>query len=226
MNELKIKSIAKNLGADLCGIASLYRFKDAPSGHNPSDIYSECNSVIVFAKKVPSGSIYADNCIPYTHVNNIITQAVDKLGIELCLILEDSGIVAVPIPSDDPSEYWDADDQYARGILSLRHAGYFAGLGVLGKNTLLINEEYGSMIQIGAVLVDIELNEDPIATYNPCNTECGLCIDSCPQKALDSITINQKSCRSLSNFITERGFNLKKCNICRVICPNCLGLEI
>lgn len=219
----KIKDIAMDLGADLCGIASSDRFKDAPKGHHPLDIYPKCKSIIVFAKKVPAGSMSADNCIPYTHVNDVITEEVDRLGINLCQILENSEIGCVPIPSDDPSEYWEADKQYARGILSLRHAGYFAGLGVLGKNTLLINEKYGNMIQIGAVLVDIQIESDPLADYEGCLDECNLCIDSCPQEALDTITVNQKHCREISIVETERGFVLKKCFICRKVCPNCLG---
>jgi len=226
IDKSRIKDIAKSLGADLCGIASSDKFNDAPQGHHPLDIYSKCKSVIVFAKKIPSGSMYANSCIPYTYVNEVATEEVDKLGMNLCLILENSGIECVPIPSDDPSEHWEPHRQYARGILSLRHAGYFAGLGVLGKSTLLINEKYGSMIQIGAVLVDIELEDDPIANYEGCLEECSLCIDSCPQKALDTVTVNQKLCRELSNFENERGFVLKKCYECRKVCPNSSGLRL
>lgn len=225
MDHLKIKAMAKDLGADLCGIASVERFQDAPVGFNPSDIYSKCKSVIVFAKRVPAGSLSAENCIPYTHVSDVIVQEVDSLGVKLCLILEDLGIEAVPIPSDDPSEYWESENQYAMGILSMRHAGYLAGLGVIGKNTLLINGKYGNMIQIGAVLVDIKLESDPLATYTVCREKCSLCIDKCPQKALDGETVNQKNCRVLSNFVNERGYVLKKCNLCRSICPNALGLS-
>jgi epoxyqueuosine reductase QueG len=130
----------------------------------------------------------------------------------------------VPIPSDDPSEYWEAANKYARGILSLRHAGHFAGLGILGKNTLLTNEKYGNMIQIGAILVDTKLESDAIAEYKGCLEKCSLCIDSCPQKAIDGTTVNQKLCRKLSIVVTERGFVLKKCNLCRKVCPTCLGL--
>jgi epoxyqueuosine reductase len=226
IDKSKIKDITQDLGADLCGIASPNRFSDAPEGHHPLDIYLKCKSVIVFAKKVPRGSMSANNCIPYTYVNEVVTREVDRLGIKLCLILEEIGIKCVPIPSDDPSQYWEPENQYARGIISLRHAGYFAGLGVLGKNTLLINEKYGNMIQIGAVLVDIKLESDPIVNYKGCLEECSLCIDSCPQKALDKITVNQKLCRKLSNFVTERGFILKKCNLCRKVCPNCSGLKL
>lgn len=212
------------LGADLCGITSHEKFKEAPIGHKPTDIYSKCKSLIVFAKKVPAESLYADNCVPYSHVSELIIMEVDMIGVKICRIMEDRGIGAVPIPSDNPSIYWEADNQYARGILSLRHAGYFAGLGVLGKNTLLINEKYGNMMQIGAVLVDLKLKNDPIAEYEACKPNCSLCIKLCPQNALDGKTVNQKLCRPLSNYVTERGFILKKCNICRRECPNVTGL--
>jgi epoxyqueuosine reductase QueG len=225
LNSKTIKNIAYELGADLCGIASVEKFKDAPSGFNPSDIYSKCKSVVVFAKRVSFRALYAENCIPHTYVSEVIVQEVNRLGAQLCLTLEDLGIVSVPIPSDDPSEYWESENQYARGILSLRHAGYLAGLGVMGKNTLLVNEKYGNMIQIGAILVDIELESDKIADFTVCKENCTLCIDKCPQKALDGETVNQKNCRVLSNFVTERGFVLKKCHLCRSVCPNSLGLH-
>lgn len=164
--------------ADLCSIATVGRFKDAPKGHHPVDIYKDCKQVIVFARKVPSGLLFADNCVHYIHVNNIITQEVDSLGIKLSLTLEESGIEAVAIPSDDPLEHWELEKQYARAVLSMRNSGYLAGLGVLGKNTLLINDKYGNMIQIGAILVDVELEPDPIATYQSCLPDCSLCLDS------------------------------------------------
>lgn len=223
MDSKTIKNITAKLGADLCGIASVERFQNAPAGFNPLDIYSGCKSVIVFAKRVPSGALYAENCIPHTYLSEVIVQEVNRLGAQLCLTLEDLGIISIPIPSDDPSEYWEAENQYVKGILSLRHAGYLAGLGVMGKNTLLVNEKYGNMIQMGAVLVDIELESDPIVDFPVCRENCSLCIDKCPQKALDGETVNQKNCRVLSNFVTERGFVLKKCHLCRSICPNALG---
>jgi epoxyqueuosine reductase len=54
MDSKEIKEIVKGLGADICGISTTERFKNAPEGHKPSDIYPECESVIVFAKKVPN----------------------------------------------------------------------------------------------------------------------------------------------------------------------------
>jgi epoxyqueuosine reductase QueG len=220
-----IKEIVKSLGADLCGVAPVERFNEAPKGFHPKDIYKDSKSVVVFAKRLPVESLFAISCVPYTYVNNIITQKVDELGFEVALELEGQGIRAVPIPSDDPYEYWEAENSYGRAIISLRHACHLAGLGVLGKNTLLINNEFGNMIQIGAVLVPIELEGDTIATYEGCLVDCNLCIDSCPAKALDGNTVNQKLCRPLSNYRTEKGYILKKCNLCRKICPSALGIK-
>jgi len=220
----EIKSTAFDLVADLCGITSVDRFSSAPKGFHPNDISRDCRSVLVFAKKLPAGSLFASSCIPYTYINRVITEEVDALTLTLSRRLEALGVKNVPVPSDDPSEYWEPDRFYARGILSLRHAGHLAGLGVIGKNTLLINEKLGNMIQLGALLLNEKLEEDPIATYEACKADCQLCIQSCPQSALDGITVNQQACRHLSNYRNERGFVLKKCWMCRKVCPSHSGI--
>lgn len=214
-----------DLGADLCGIASSKRFLATPEGFRPTAIYRKCQSVVVFAKRIPSEPIFAESCVPYTYVSNIVLQEVDRLGVRIALGLEKSGIKSVPIPSDDPYEYWEPERSYGRAILSMRHAGYLAGLGKLGKNTLLINKDYGNMIQVGAALLDVELDEDPLADYESCLPNCKLCIESCPNQALDGTTVNQKLCRPISNYQNEKGYYLKKCSICRKVCPNALGLK-
>ena len=38
IDSTKVKEIIKILGADLCGIASLDRFADAPEGYHPTDV--------------------------------------------------------------------------------------------------------------------------------------------------------------------------------------------
>jgi epoxyqueuosine reductase QueG len=224
MAENEIKSTALELGADICGIAPVDRFSSAPKGFHPRDIYSDCQSVLVFAKKLPAESLFASSCIPYTYINRVITEEVDRLTLTLSRKLESLAFKNVPIPSDDPSEYWEPDRSYARGILSLRHAGQLAGLGVLGKSTLLINDRFGNMIQLGALLLNLKLEGDPIAEYETCKEDCQLCIRSCPQSALDGITVNQQACRPLSNQRNERGFVLKKCWVCRRVCPNYSGI--
>ena len=61
-----------------------------------------------------------------------------------------------------------------------------------------MNKRFGIMIWLGAILLSIYLEPDPVASYEGCDSQCTLCIDSCPQHALDGITIEQKLCRERS----------------------------
>ena len=225
MDAQEIKDLAYELGADLCGIAPAGRFGEAPEGFHPGDTYEKCKSVVVYAKRLPTEVLFASSCVPYSHLNRMVTIEADMIGIELCRGLEASRVGAVPIPSDDPYEHWEPHRLRGQAILSMRHAGYLAGLGVMGKNTLLVNGRFGNMIQIGAVLVDSELEGDPLAAYRVCPDGCTLCIDSCPVGALDGVTVDQYLCRPLACFKNERGFILKKCNLCRSVCPAAVGLS-
>ena len=89
----------------------------------------------------------------------------------------------------------------------------------------MMKRKSGTMIQIGAILVDPGFESDPIVTYEVCPQNCTFCIDSCPQKALDGKTVNQQLCRDLSIVKMEKGYILKTCNVCRRICPNALKIK-
>jgi epoxyqueuosine reductase QueG len=219
-----IKRRIYQFGADICGVAPVARFVDAPKGFHPCDIYPDCRSAAVFASHFPLSTLQAKTNAPYTLVRNKMIDKLDGISFHVAGELEMEGVVSIPIPSADPYEYWDTDRNHGRGILSLKHAGVLAGLGVLGKNTLLMNERFGNMIWLGAILVSIDLEPDPIASYEGCTSECTLCIDSCPQHALDGMTIAQRLCRERSNSHTDGGGWVLSCNICRRICPYREGL--
>jgi epoxyqueuosine reductase len=219
-----IKRRTKQHGADICGVAPVARFADAPKGFHPCDIYPDCRSIVAFASHFPLSTLQAKTNAPYTLMRNKMVDKLDWISFHVSGELETEGVASVPIPSAEPYEYWDADRTHGRGILSLKHAGALAGLGVLGKNTLLMNERFGNMIWLGAILVSINLQADPIASYEGCTPEYTLCMDSCPQHALDGITIDQKLCRERSISHTQGGGWILSCNICRRICPYHAGL--
>lgn len=225
INKEEVKALVKGFGADLFGVASRDRFAGAPEGFHPCDIYSQTRSVIVFALRIPTESLFADNPVPYTHVNTLAMQKVDLMTFDISVELEKAGVKTVIIPTDDPYLHWDEKAHHGQGILSLRHAGYLAGLGRLGRNNLLINRQYGNMIQIGALLTDLELEPDPIADYEVCPTHCRICLDNCPAQALTGETVIQEYCRPLSNYKTTKGFVLKKCYECRRKCPRTFGIS-
>lgn len=213
-----VKSIALSLGADKCGISGTDRFDAAPPGFHPVDVYSKCKSVIVFLKQMPSDAILAEHPVVYSHTAYQIYTALDQTGLNLCSALEKHGIHTVPVPTDVPYLYWDEEAKRGMGVISLRHAARNAGLGILGRNTLLINHEYGNMVYIGAVLVDTEFAPDPLETGFSCPPHCDLCLEACPVNALDGITVNQKLCRKYSCMLHPRGWDIYTCNACRKVC--------
>lgn len=213
-----IKQMAYSLGADICGVASIKRFEDAPEGFHPLDVYSETKSVIVFGKEFSKSLFEANTNAPYTFVKKKLSEMLDNISIELTFNIETEGYKAIPIPSDEPYDFWDSQNRHGRGILSLKHLAQGAGIGWIGKNTLLINERYGNRLYLGAVITNAELTEDPLVR-KMCPKNCKICIESCPQSALDGITVNQKKCREECISVTDGGGFVYACNICRKVCP-------
>lgn len=214
----KIKNFTYSLGADVCGIGNIDRFKDAPKGFHPLDIYSEAKSVISIGKHFSASLFDANTKAPYTFAKYKILQLLDDISIKLSFYIEAQGYKAIPIPSDEPYEYWDYENKHGRGILSLKHAAQACGIGCIGKNTLLINEKYGNRLYLGSVITNIELTSDALA-HNLCTKNCDICLKSCPQAALDGITINQKKCRQVCSTSTPGGGVIYSCYTCRKVCP-------
>jgi epoxyqueuosine reductase len=104
-----------------------------------------------------------------------------------------------------------------------------AGLGWIGKNTLLINPRLGSYIFIGELILDVELDYDEPFGNNLCGS-CTRCMDSCPtgaiiapsrldaRKCLSYLTIETKEevPESLAENFSNR---LVGCDICQQVCP-------
>ncbi|MDZ4677088.1 MAG: tRNA epoxyqueuosine(34) reductase QueG [Oligoflexia bacterium] len=103
-----------------------------------------------------------------------------------------------------------------------------SGLGWIGKNTCLINQEFGSFVFLSEILTTLSLPQDkPVMDH--CGT-CTKCLDACPTKALVAphkldakkcisywtIEVNEEPPKELSkNF----GTNFFGCDICQDVCP-------
>lgn len=105
----------------------------------------------------------------------------------------------------------------------------YAGLGWIGKNTLLINKQQGSYFFLAELIVDLKLEYDtPIKDY--CGT-CTRCIDACPTDAIspDGYWLDGSKC--ISYFTIELKEELPQtmkgkfdnwmfgCDICQQVCP-------
>ena len=150
MTGREAKEIVYKLGAELCGIASLDRFSGAPEGYHPRDVWPGCRSVISFACRFPAAGAFCGNDVAYTRVRNSITAKMDAIALDLCIELEKRGVKCTPIPTNESQ--WDGRTGRWRSIVSQKHAAQAAGLGTIGRHSLLITPELGSMVWLGCVL--------------------------------------------------------------------------
>src|SRR5438067_9420995 len=113
------------------------------------------------------------------------------------------------------------------GPLSDRALGSQAGLGWIGKNGMLIDEDIGSYVFIGTLLTSLENDISAVTVADRCGA-CTRCIEACPTNAiLPDRTVTSHRCISYLT-IEHRGDlpgdarlagNAFGCDICQEVCP-------
>jgi len=219
LNAQYIENYAKNLGADLVGIASMDRFEGAPPHADPRFVFPEAKACIVLAFRIPRGyyrGIEEGTCFAtytamgYAGLNEVYAPMVLR---ELCCHIEDFGYEAVPMPNiylrpsvtwttqpEDPPVSLPVREGYPRPdiMMDMRVAAYAAGLGEYGYSKVFLTPEFGPLQRFVALLTDADLEPDPIFEGKICD-RCKLCAKACTGKAIsmtemDSITIAGHKC--------------------------------
>lgn len=220
-----IRSLALSMGADICGFADMDRFANAPDGFSPKDIFTDCQSVVTIGVALAKGLLMISSRLVYQYYNELILTQIDQIALRLAKEIEYRyGCTAVPVPCDTPYEYWDAEHSEGRGLISMRHAAVYSGIGTLGKNTMVLNRDFGNLLNIGLILTDLSLPSDALAA-SICIQSCTKCVDSCPVSAIRNGSVIQKLCREYTCGKTARGYETLECNLCRTVCPLVFGLR-
>jgi epoxyqueuosine reductase len=106
-----------------------------------------------------------------------------------------------------------------------------AGLGWIGKNTCLLNQNLGSWLYLGVIVLGVELSTEAVApnALDRCGS-CKRCIEACPTNALDK-PYEMDASRCISYLTIEKrgeipeelragiGRNVFGCDICQDVCP-------
>ena len=221
VNELTsemVKEYGLNEGASVVGIAASRDFVLAPEGFAPSDNLEGCLSVIVLGSPISQEAVLNDP-VGFIDIRSALNERMTGIAKAVAKCIKADGYKSKAI--NGMGGKWVNGMQ--SGHISLKHAAELAGLGVIGRNYLLTNQQYGNLLWFSAVLTDADLITDKKVRDNYC-TGCNICVEMCPSKALDdSSSFGRKVCAN-NMFKKIEGKWEIVCFQCRKMCPNCFGV--
>ncbi|WP_425636540.1 tRNA epoxyqueuosine(34) reductase QueG [Algoriphagus yeomjeoni] len=239
-----IKSTAKRLGFDFCGIAKagfleeeaprledwLNRNYNGEMGYlaNHFDKRLDPTKLVEGAKTVVSlvYNYYPEQKLPET--SDSIKLAKYAYGEDYHFVIRDKLNEFLESLRNEIGEI-DGRGFVDSAPVMERQWAQKAGLGWLGKNSLLLNREMGSFFFLAELIIDLEVTPDTPLAKDYCGT-CTACIDACPTDAIvDNGVIDGSRCISyltieLKDAIpTEFKGKMENwafgCDICQDVCP-------
>ncbi len=215
-NNAKLEALCHQWGSSLFGVADPRSFKKEEVLLPPSciDRLPYAISVGFHLSDAVLEEIENQPTPLYFHHYQRVNILLDTIGLIVTSAIQDLGYQAMPIAA---SQIVDWKTQKAH--LSHKHVAQAAGLGWIGRNNLLVNEQFGSRIRLATILTDIPLVVNPTSTK-----DCGSCLDClsvCPagaikerQKDFDHLRCYEQ----LRTFAKTLRFSHNICGVCVKAC--------
>ena len=243
-NTYFIKSAAKTLGFDYCGIAKAGKLDEDAKRlenwlnkgfqgkmsymENYFDLRLDPRKLVPGAKSVIALLL---NYFPSQHQQNIDAPVVSKYayGKDYHEVIRDKLKIFLQMIKDNVGAVHGRGFADSAPVLEKTWAQK-SGLGWIGKNGNFITKQNGSFFFIATLIVDLELEYDAPFAKDYCGT-CTRCIDHCPTGAiLDDKVIDGSKCISyftielkdalISNDMKGKFQNrMFGCDVCQDVCP-------
>lgn len=196
MDAADVKAIAKELGADLVGIASAETLNAFPPDprwpQTPERVSPHCRSVIVIVCRIPVAAFRAKSNVAVQYMDMMVLRRMDVIAHRLAEALEREGHPSFVTAAQETD--WDYKNA-SYGRLSTRHLGIEAGLGTFGLEVNILTPEFGPRIYLTGILTELELEPDARITEQVCIGEsCSRCLYSCPTDAVRHFGIDKRAC--------------------------------
>jgi epoxyqueuosine reductase QueG len=192
----------KEQGIDVFSEVSLDNLSDEDKT-SVVQFFPAARSVIVFGKEVPV-SVYRMPKKEKTRGMLDVAETLDRAAISLAGFLEKNQVPAKPVPLYLPVR---VNDGKVHGVVRLKSVAAAAGLGSLGKNTVLFNPRFGPRLLLSGVVTSRHVQKtrksENIAGINEVLAciGCGCCIKTCPEGALGPDGADAFRCRTVSAWV-------------------------
>jgi len=218
MDNHKLLALALHTGASLAGIANADILRMSPSHQDTSrqTMPKATRAVLVLAlhhpRRLPELDYWGGKGDTRGNLSLI------KMAKDIARQAEsDLDICALPLeyPATDQGTF-------------LKDAAAIAGMGVIGKNNLLITPEYGPRVRLRALALQIEVPPtERRADFDPCSPCAMPCRMICPQAAFASNRYDRSMCEIQMRLdesaplkaAAAAGYIVSYCRKCELACP-------
>jgi epoxyqueuosine reductase QueG len=219
-NVEKMRALSQQWGCSLFGVADLRSFKKEEILLPPAlmDKLSYGISVGFHLSDAILEEILNQPTPLYFHHYQRVNILLDTVGLIVTSAIQDLGYQAMPIPASQIVDW-----KTQKGHLSHKHVASAAGLGWIGRNNLLVNEEFGSRIRLATVLTDL-----PLVISPPSIKDCGSCLNCLSVCPAGAIKVRQEEFDHLRCYEQLRTFAKTlhfSHNICGVCVKACKGFK-